>query len=136
MEQLLVAFAHAQSAAHPLAAAVGQTEVLLDGHVRRRALQRILIKAADIAGTPVFLFIGHADNIKLSPDGKSVIIIDQTQLPNRMIYLTLDQEKQCYDAIKLLQVRGAPAIGIFAGYSMTALSPAIRWSQADHLVVY
>ena len=66
--------------------------------------------------------VTHADNIKLSPDGKSVIIIDQTQLPNRMIYLTLDQEKQCYDAIKLLQVRGAPAIGIFAGYSMYVLS--------------
>jgi methylthioribose-1-phosphate isomerase len=66
--------------------------------------------------------VTHADNIKLSPDRKSVIIIDQTKLPNHVVYLTIDSEKQCYDAIKLLEIRGAPAIGIFAGYSMYVLS--------------
>lgn len=65
--------------------------------------------------------VTHIDNVKLSEDKKSVIIIDQTQLPNRMIYLTLDDEKSCYEAISKLRVRGAPAIGIFAGYSMYVL---------------
>jgi methylthioribose-1-phosphate isomerase len=64
----------------------------------------------------------HMDNVKLSEDRKSVVIIDQTQLPNRMIYLSLNQLQDCYDAILKLQVRGAPAIGIFAGYSMYVLS--------------
>ena len=64
----------------------------------------------------------HMDNIRLSEDEKAVIIIDQAQLPNRMVYLTLDQEEDCYQAIKKLQVRGAPAIGIFAGYAMYVLS--------------
>ena len=62
------------------------------------------------------------DNIRLSDDGTKVIIIDQTELPNRLAYLELDEEQACYEAIKKLQVRGAPAIGIFAGYAMFVLS--------------
>lgn len=69
--------------------------------------------------------VTHVDNVKLSEDKKSVIIIDQTQLPNRMVYLTLDQAEDCYDAILKLKVRGAPAIGIFAGYAMYVLSQQI-----------
>ena len=60
--------------------------------------------------------VTHMDNVKLSEDGKSVVIIDQTQLPNRMEYITLSTAKEIWDAIYLLQVRGAPAIGICAGY--------------------
>ena len=62
------------------------------------------------------------ENIQLSADEKKVIIIDQTQLPNRLVYLELDELEDCYQAIKKLQIRGAPAIGIFAGYSMYVLS--------------
>ncbi|HEX2947285.1 MAG TPA: S-methyl-5-thioribose-1-phosphate isomerase [Clostridia bacterium] len=64
----------------------------------------------------------NIDNIKLSEDRKSVIIIDQTELPNRITYLTLDKSEDCFDAILKLKVRGAPAIGIFAGYSMYVLA--------------
>lgn len=60
--------------------------------------------------------------VKLGDDGKSVVILDQTKLPNHEEYLTLTNEKAMWDAIKLLQVRGAPAIGVFAGYAMAALS--------------
>ena len=66
--------------------------------------------------------VTHADNVKLSPDGKSVVIIDQTQLPNRVVYLSLDRAEDCFDAIASLKVRGAPAIGIFAGYAVYVLS--------------
>ena len=51
-----------------------------------------------------------------------LVIIDQTQLPNRLIHLVMNTPEDCYKAIYLLQVRGAPAIGIFAGYSMYVLS--------------
>ena len=64
----------------------------------------------------------HTDNIRLSGDGRSVVILDQTQLPNREVYLTLSREEACYEAIRKLQVRGAPAIGIFAGYAMYVLA--------------
>ena len=66
--------------------------------------------------------VTHAANIRLSDDGKKVIIIDQTALPNRVVHLELDELQPCYDAIRLLQVRGAPAIGIFAGYAMYVLA--------------
>ena len=65
--------------------------------------------------------VTHIDNVKLTGDKKAVTIIDQTQLPNRMVYLTMDTEEDCYDAILKLKVRGAPAIGIFAGYAMYVL---------------
>ena len=71
---------------------------------------------SDISG------VTHIDNIRLSEDEKSVIIIDQAQLPNRVIYLTINTEEDCWQAIKKLQIRGAPAIGIFAGYSMYVLA--------------
>jgi len=66
------------------------------------------------------------DNVKLSEDGRSVVIIDQTQLPNRMEYITLSTAKEIWDAIYLLQVRGAPAIGICAGYGIYCLALQIE----------
>lgn len=62
------------------------------------------------------------DVVKLSDDEQSVIILDETKLPNETVYLSLNKEKECYDAIKLLQVRGAPAIGVFAAYASAVLS--------------
>lgn len=56
------------------------------------------------------------DNIRLVSDGAAVMVLDQTQLPNREVYLTLATKEQCYDAIKRLCVRGAPAIGICAAF--------------------
>ena len=61
-------------------------------------------------------------SVHLSADGRSVAILDQTQLPNREIRLELHTAEQIYDAIKRLAVRGAPAIGICAGYAMYVLS--------------
>ena len=66
--------------------------------------------------------VTHVDNVRLGGDGKSVVIIDQTQLPNRTEYLTLRTPEEMYEAILLLRVRGAPAIGICAAYCIYALS--------------
>lgn len=62
------------------------------------------------------------DVVRLSDDEKAVIILDQTRLPNHEEYLTLTKEGEMWDAIKKLQVRGAPAIGVFAGYAMAVLA--------------
>ena len=48
----------------------------------------------------------------------SVKIIDQTLLPAKLKYVTLDTYKSIITAIKKLQVRGAPAIGIAAAYAL------------------
>lgn len=72
-----------------------------------------------------------AENVHLSDDGKSVVIIDQTKLPNRQEFLTLSTAKEMYDAIKSLAVRGAPAIGICAGYSIYCLAQQIETESFD-----
>ena len=78
--------------------------------------------------------VTHIDNVRLSDDGKSVVIIDQTQLPNRTEYLTLSTGKDIWDAIYKLQVRGAPAIGICAGYGIYCLALQIETEDYDQFL--
>ena len=61
-------------------------------------------------------------SVHLTEDETAVEILDQTRLPNRTVYLKLDSAQKIYDAIKTLAVRGAPAIGICAGYAMYVLA--------------
>ena len=58
------------------------------------------------------------DPVRLTDDGRAILAIDQTLLPGRVAYIRLETPEQMYDAIKLLQVRGASCIGIFAAYAM------------------
>ncbi len=64
----------------------------------------------------------HIDNVKLREDGRAVVIIDQSLLPNKTEYIELDTPEKMYDAIFHLKVRGAPAIGICAAYCMAVLA--------------
>ena len=52
----------------------------------------------------------------------TLLILDQRLLPNEEKWIEVENKEQAYDAIKDLAVRGAPAIGIFAGYSMALFS--------------
>ncbi len=61
-------------------------------------------------------------NIRLDDNASQLIIVDQTLLPQKLVYLALSTREEFYTAIKTLQVRGAPAIGIFAGYAMYLLA--------------
>lgn len=45
-------------------------------------------------------------------------ILDQTLLPNEMRYIALDRLDQVWEAIKMLRVRGAPAIGCCAAFGV------------------
>ncbi|MBQ7605772.1 MAG: S-methyl-5-thioribose-1-phosphate isomerase, partial [Firmicutes bacterium] len=69
--------------------------------------------------------VTHVENVKLADDGRSIVILDQSALPNRTEYLTLQALPEFYDAIFTLKVRGAPCIGIFAGYAMSVLARQI-----------
>ena len=66
--------------------------------------------------------ITHIDNVRLREDGRAVVIIDQTLLPGKTEYIELETPQEMYDAIFQLKVRGAPAIGICAGYCMAVLA--------------
>jgi len=63
-----------------------------------------------------------SDHVHLGDDRESVVILDQTLLPNEVKYLTLRTPEEMFEAIRLLRIRGAPAIGICAGYCLAALA--------------
>ncbi|UCC13112.1 MAG: S-methyl-5-thioribose-1-phosphate isomerase [candidate division WOR-3 bacterium] len=45
-------------------------------------------------------------------------VLDQTRLPNEEVYLTLKTPEDVFEAIKSMNVRGAPLIGITAAYGL------------------
>lgn len=71
------------------------------------------------------------DHVRLSRDGRALIILDQSRLPNHTEYLVLASAEAMYDAIKRLCIRGAPAIGIFAGFAMYVLSQKMDLSSRE-----
>lgn len=68
----------------------------------------------------------HIRTIEWQPDHDnsltpgSAVMIDQTLLPVHLAYLRLRDVESIWTAIKTLQVRGAPAIGIAAAMGVTA----------------
>ena len=75
--------------------------------------------------------VTHAVNVRLSDREDAVIILDQTLLPGWEEYLTLSAAEDLWEAIYSLRVRGAPAIGIFAAYSMAVLAKQIPQEHFD-----
>lgn len=65
-------------------------------------------------------------NVNLNENKSAVVILDQTKIPNEEIYIELKTAKEMYDAIFELKVRGAPAIGICAAYSIYILAKNIK----------
>ncbi len=66
--------------------------------------------------------------IWLEADGWSAGIIDQTVLPHKLVRLTLKTVEDAGHAIKAMQVRGAPLIGVTAAYGMAL---AMRTDPSD-----
>jgi len=56
-------------------------------------------------------------------------LLDQTALPQQEIYLEISDYREVIHAIKTLQVRGAPAIGIAAGYGIALGAQSIKASS-------
>src|SRR5215218_9156628 len=70
----------------------------------------------------------HTRSIWVEPDGWSVGIIDQTLLPHRFATLRLTTLAEAAHAIKSMQVRGAPLIGVTAAYGVCL---ALREDASD-----
>ena len=56
----------------------------------------------------------NIDTVDLDDEKSSLVIIDQTKLPNSIEIEYLHTKEEVYRAIKRLEVRGAPAIGVSA----------------------
>lgn len=63
-------------------------------------------------------------------ENNSVVLIDQTKLPNKLAYVKCKSYQEVADAIKRLVVRGAPAIGVTAAFG---LALAAQQSKAKTL---
>src|SRR5882724_4380574 len=50
--------------------------------------------------------------------GHAARLLDQTRLPTETVYVDITDERQMWDAIKRLVVRGAPAIGVAAAFGV------------------
>ncbi|MFZ5974730.1 MAG: S-methyl-5-thioribose-1-phosphate isomerase [Bacillota bacterium] len=62
---------------------------------------------------------------------KKLKILDQTLLPAQTAYRTIETVEDIFDAIRTLQVRGAPAIGICAAYGLVLAAHAAPASDYD-----
>jgi methylthioribose-1-phosphate isomerase len=58
--------------------------------------------------------------------GNRLKIIDQTQLPGKLVFAELHSYTEVIAAIKVLKVRGAPAIGVAAAYGIALGSQNIK----------
>ena len=66
--------------------------------------------------------VTHAQNIRYDKQAEALYIIDQTLLPGEEREIRLITLDEMVEAIRALRVRGAPAIGICAGYCMYLLA--------------
>ena len=64
----------------------------------------------------------------------ALVIIDQTKLPNTLELITLTTVKEIWDAIYLLKVRGAPAIGVAAAIGLAVLAKQINTSNTEEFI--
>lgn len=71
------------------------------------------------------------ETVALDEENNGVIIIDQTRLPETVELVTLKTAKEIWDAIYLLKVRGAPAIGVAAAFGIYVLANEIAEQEYD-----
>jgi methylthioribose-1-phosphate isomerase len=63
-----------------------------------------------------------------------VVLIDQTKLPNKLVYTKCTDYKQVAEAIRKLVVRGAPAIGVTAAFGLALAAKASKARERSELM--
>ena len=71
------------------------------------------------------------DTVRLDDENNAVVIIDQTKLPGKIEIISLHTAQEIWNAIYLLQVRGAPAIGVAAAYGIYVLAKRMDTEAYD-----
>lgn len=71
--------------------------------------------------------------VALDEAGEALVILDQTLLPGEKKTLRLASPEACHEAIASLRVRGAPAIGVAAGF---AVYLAVKHSPAPDMPAF
>ncbi len=78
------------------------------------------------------------ETVELDDNDSSVVIIDQTLLPGKTEIIRLHTAQEIWEAIYLLKVRGAPAIGVAAAFGIYVLAKEIvsKGGEMDFEVFY
>jgi methylthioribose-1-phosphate isomerase len=68
-------------------------------------------------------------------------LLDQTRLPTEVVYKDCTDVDEVWEAIKMLRVRGAPAIGIAAAYGVVlgvgeAKNATLAWPKAQQVIAH
>ena len=63
-----------------------------------------------------------------------VVMIDQTQLPNKLVFVECDDFHEVADAIRNLVVRGAPAIGVSGAFGLSLASLQSKANSKHELI--
>lgn len=71
------------------------------------------------------------ETVDIDLDSLELVIIDQTKLPGTTEIIRLKEAQEIWDAIYLLKVRGAPAIGVAAAMGLYILSTKIKADNFD-----
>lgn len=71
------------------------------------------------------------ETVELDEKDNSIVIIDQTLLPRKTELIRLRTAQEIWDAIYLLKVRGAPAIGVTAAFGIYLLAKGIETEDYD-----
>src|SRR5574338_1056658 len=64
----------------------------------------------------------------------SVVMIDQTKLPNELVYVTYTDYHDVAIAIRNLIVRGAPAIGVSGAFGLALASLQSKAKTKENLI--
>lgn len=71
------------------------------------------------------------ETVALDDENDALVILDQTKLPGSAELVSLHTGEEIWDAIYLLKVRGAPAIGVAAAFGIYLLSKKIDTDEYD-----
>lgn len=71
------------------------------------------------------------ETVSLDEENKALVIVDQTKLPGKIEMLSLTDTESIWDAIYLLKVRGAPAIGVAAAIGIYVVAERFETSCVD-----
>jgi methylthioribose-1-phosphate isomerase len=69
--------------------------------------------------------------LEFDPAQDALVLVDQTRLPRETVLVSCRTADDVARAIKSMQVRGAPAIGVAAAYGMALAAQACSSSDAD-----
>jgi methylthioribose-1-phosphate isomerase len=75
------------------------------------------------------------ETVSLDDEKSALVILDQTKLPAEIEILSLTSQKDIWDAIYLLRVRGAPAIGVAAAIGIYLAAKEIGEDVFDKFLI-